>query len=41
MKEGDREIQDSKEGICAVEEDQSRMELTASIYEKGSAVWEE
>ena len=38
MKEDDRNIQASKEGICAVEEDGRRMELSTSIYEKGSAV---
>ena len=41
MKEGNQKMQASKEGICAVEEDQSRMELIASIYKKGSAVWKE
>ena len=41
MKEGDWNIQASKEGICAVKEDKSCMELSTSIYKKGSMVWKE
>ena len=41
MREGHQNIQVSGEGICAVEEDKSCMELTTSIYEKGSVVWKE